>query len=847
MATVSWAFGVFPLLAMLLMGGGTGLPMSVPPLPEEPLPARIAPEQCLFYMSFSGTAQPDPKSRNQTEQLLAEPEVRYMMGEIERVIIRAATAGGKTDFGAALDELDKEAPGPGSKVKQTPVRPKLSPRNEPPVGDMLKWGKLLLTRPLAVFVSSVTIGQQGPDVQGGAALNAGADAANLKAALEKYQTLLPAPAEKVEVAGISCYRLKLGPGAPPVTWGTKGKWLLVGVGEGAIEGILQRAAGSPPKWLAALRKQLPVERVSTVTYVNVKKIIEQFAPLGGPHVAPVLSALGLDNVTALTAVTGLDREGFVSRSLLGVEGEPAGVFQLAAARPLTAKDLAPIPYDATIAVAARVNPDNALETMVKLVGKIEPRAQQEMTRELGQVEEALGIKLRDDVLQTLGDAWCAYNSPSEGGFVVTGLTLVVPVKDHQRLAATHARLLAQAKAGLRQEAERAPNRPSRRRANPRIEQFQFAGQEVYFFNAGSFEDLPFAPAWCLTEKELIVAAFPQQIKSYLSRGPGFKSLAAAPGVAELFEGGGPLALTYVNMPKLLEVVYPLLCIGGHAVAAELAREGIDLNLSVLPSAGAIARHLRPSIGAVRRTAAGIEFASRGTLPGSSMGSSLPMAAGLLLPAVSSARDAARRAQSMNNLRQISLAMLNYEAAHNGFPPAYIADKKTGKPLLSWRVAILPYIEQQALYEQFHLDEPWDSENNKKLAATVISVYRSPGSRAAPNMTNYLTVRGKDTAFPGKEGTRPADITDGMSNTIMVVEASDAKAVPWTKPDDFQYDEKQPMAGLLGLWPGGFQAALCDGSVRFISATIDAEVLRRMFKRNDGQMIDSEKVNETPRR
>jgi prepilin-type processing-associated H-X9-DG protein len=215
-------------------------------------------------------------------------------------------------------------------------------------------------------------------------------------------------------------------------------------------------------------------------------------------------------------------------------------------------------------------------------------------------------------------------------------------------------------------------------------------------------------------------------------------------------------------------------------------------------------------------------------------------AGLLLPAVQKAREAARRAQSMNNMKQIALAAFNYESAMGSFPAAYIADKKTGKPLLSWRVTILPYIEQDALYQQFHLDEPWDSEHNKKLLAAMPQIYRHPASTAAPGMTNYVTVRGKDTAFPGKDGIKLADITDGTSNTIMAVEVCDAKAVPWTKPDDFTYGEKNPAAGLGGLFPGGFNAAFCDGSVRFIASGVDAETLRRLFNRHDGQVVDPNK-------
>ena len=338
-----------------------------------------------------------------------------------------------------------------------------------------------------------------------------------------------------------------------------------------------------------------------------------------------------------------------------------------------------------------------------------------------------------------------------------------------------------------------------------------------------------------------MAAFPQQIKAFLSRGSDFKSLATVPAVAASFEGAsGPVNLFYFDGRRLLDHLYPLLCVGVQQLGRELARGGIDLNVSIVPSAPAILRHLRPSVSLTRRTDAGIEYISRGTLPGSSLSTTGGMAAGLLLPAVASARQSARRAQSMNNMKQIALAMIMYENANGHFPPAYIADKKTGKPLLSWRVAILPYLDQQALYDQFHLDEPWDSEHNKPLADMVVATYRSPASQAKPSMASYLTLRGKDTVFPGKGEIRMADITDGTSHTIMVVEVNDAKAVPWTKPDDLKYDEKNPAAGLGGLFPGGFNAAFCDGSVRFISNTIDAETLRNLFNRHDGKVIDQSK-------
>ena len=207
--------------------------------------------------------------------------------------------------------------------------------------------------------------------------------------------------------------------------------------------------------------------------------------------------------------------------------------------------------------------------------------------------------------------------------------------------------------------------------------------------------------------------------------------------------------------------------------------------------------------------------------------------------VDAVRDRAERESTsthlMNNLKQIGLAMHNYHDVHRTFPPAYQADA-SGRPLLSWRVLILPYLEQDALYREFHLDEPWDSDHNKKLIERIPAVYQSPGSAAGPGKTNYLTVRGPNTIFPGKDGVGMSDITDGTANTVLVVEASDQKAVVWTKPDDLEYNDADPAAGIMGLRREGFLATLCDGSAILIRSSLDSEVIRCLFLRNDGKSV-----------
>lgn len=213
---------------------------------------------------------------------------------------------------------------------------------------------------------------------------------------------------------------------------------------------------------------------------------------------------------------------------------------------------------------------------------------------------------------------------------------------------------------------------------------------------------------------------------------------------------------------------------------------------------------------------------------------------LLLPAVQAAREAARRAQGSNNLKQIGLAMQNHADVFKQFPPRAIY--KEGKPLLSWRVKILPFIEQNELYKEFHLDEPWDSEHNRQLIARMPPVYANPvldDKLIAAGMTDYLAPVGPNTAFKGEQGLGFAAFKDGTSNTVMVVEANADRAVIWTKPDDFEVDADNPLGGLGSIHPGGFSALYADGHVQFINNMIDPKVLLNLFNPNDGQVIPND--------
>jgi hypothetical protein len=208
--------------------------------------------------------------------------------------------------------------------------------------------------------------------------------------------------------------------------------------------------------------------------------------------------------------------------------------------------------------------------------------------------------------------------------------------------------------------------------------------------------------------------------------------------------------------------------------------------------------------------------------------------GLLLPAVQKVRSAASTMQSINNMKQMGVAFHSSADALGRLPGAAICDKN-GKPLLSWRVAILPYLEQNALYQQFKLAEPWDSPNNKPLIEKMPKIYADPRIPTKPGETVYKVFVGKEALFEWKEGKRFVEVTDGLSNTLMAAEAGDP--VIWTKPDDIEFDSTKKLPKLE--LPGGVKeiaVLMGDGSVRKIDLNrVSEKTLKIVIGIADGQV------------
>jgi RNA polymerase sigma factor (sigma-70 family) len=187
----------------------------------------------------------------------------------------------------------------------------------------------------------------------------------------------------------------------------------------------------------------------------------------------------------------------------------------------------------------------------------------------------------------------------------------------------------------------------------------------------------------------------------------------------------------------------------------------------------------------------------------------------------------------NNLKQVLLAFHNYLSV-NGRMPASATYGADGEPKLSWRVALLPFLEEADLYSQFHQDEPWDSPHNKALIARMPAVFQTPGTPPPQGETRIRGFAGKGAMFEGTQGVPIQDITDGTSNTVLVTVAGDS--TPWTRPGELPFVAGQPLPTLDDSDPEGIWLGFADGSARRVPKQTLNKMLRSLITRNGGEVI-----------
>ena len=211
---------------------------------------------------------------------------------------------------------------------------------------------------------------------------------------------------------------------------------------------------------------------------------------------------------------------------------------------------------------------------------------------------------------------------------------------------------------------------------------------------------------------------------------------------------------------------------------------------------------------------------------------------LVTVAAGKTRSAAMSAQSKNNMKQIGVAIYNYHFTYENLP---VGEKdgikfSEGSPLLSWRVHILPFIEQQELYDRFKLDEPWDSEHNIKLLNEMPFVYANPAQKGLQNKTVYRVPAGDNSILGGNSVIGLKDILDGTANSAMVLDVGPEMAIEWTKPDSLPIDAANVVSS-FGDLNKVITVLLSDGSVLDIPLSMENDKWKLFLDYKDGEALE----------
>lgn len=801
--------GFVEMFLVVLLGGLFGVPLSVPPGEPDPYLSRIAPAEPIYYTQWSGVEMPEgaiADQQNGTLRLLMEPEVRAFVEKADTLFLTFIE-----QMTNASDENQRIAG---------------------PLFSMI--GRQMLYRPTCGWVTDVELAEQGLTGEVVLMVNVSDQRKQIETLLEAFVTqILPAEygaqVEPMELNGSTYHRIVANPAMPSVIVGFVGDYLFIGAGDQSLESMLERGEQDPPAWLTQMQTDLAVDRPATIAYLDVTRVREGVEPFLGfvPELADMVESLGIENIQTYRCITGLHGDGYAIRTHVATDGELKAL-EFFSPAPITEDDLRRVPANTPAAISMKLDVLALAELLSPLVGvpfqDAAPQLSDEMSR-------TLGVDLDQLFNEVLGDTVTIYAAPEDGG-LISGWVAIVPVIEPMQ-----AQLVLENAFELLEEQSGGQVKP---------QMIEVDGVTMYLLEM--MPEAPFRFAVAVTETELVASVLPQAAMAHIRRAQSQESLADDPLIASAYtaddmQGGGLRLVLRVDHAEVIQLVYPFFAAFGASALDELEfPESVPVTMADFPSVGALTRHTKPSTIILFRDETGYRWEVRQTIPTGDMIAVLPALAMGYIPAISTAQQAAGRQASMNNLRQIALALHNFHDTYGGLPArASINDR--GKELLSWRVYILPYIEQQALYEQFHLDEPWDSEHNRALIPLMPATFAKPGVDPASGMTNYLgnaTERGIFTKAE-RAGQMPTglgfqNVLDGLSNTVMVVEVNDENQVIWTQPSDFDGLGMDTLARLIGNWKQGFLAGFGDGSVQSLRNDLDEDTLRRLFTRDDGEAI-----------
>ena len=786
--------------------------------------SSVAPESCLSWYQWSNPYRADASSANAVDRMMAEPEVDQFLTKL----------------------VDKLGQLPGILVPEQ--APRSIKESAATLGPHLV--NAILRKQGSVFVESFDLNdnQEPKNAKAGLVLELGDKADETMQAIVSALEGVGAPMRKSEAGAQSFVIVQVPPDGPfkEVYLAQQSGHLMAATSKEMIGEMIARfKAGKIAGWLKELRSGQSYQRIAGVGKVDIATLKEMLLPLGGPEAERTIKVLGLDNVKQLEMSAGYAKTDYEQRFALRFDGPPKGIFKALSDKGLTLEDISHFPEDSFLAAAMSVDGKKAFSEFQRILIQLDPNSAREMSNNLIEFQSATGIDLRG-AIENLGPTFAIHNGFGDG--IVSGAMLKASVEDSEDFESTIKNALGLAR-GM--SSDFSLNVESVEQNGKTIQQMQFGGVPV-----------PVQPSWYLDGNQVTISLFPSVLSAVTNTdlvSPLVKSKSFEPYLPLLKPESADTSVvgfSYSESKLSYEMVYGYTCMvsamGKNMMSGQVV-QGVPLTpqqiaeinelLSDLqiPSCRSVVRHLTPQVAVIRKESDAIVFESHSSVASGNVTMFAPgVAVGMLLPAVQQVRAAARRTHSANNLKQQSLAALNFESAHMHFPMGDGPVRKGGPPV-SWRVKILPFIEANNVYEQYNVDEPWDSETNLKVLEKMPEVYNNPASAAQPNHTVYRGIGGTSgilgvDAEGESRKTNFGQITDGSSNTIFILETPDEMAVPWTKPDGGIDPEKVKPWQMRGNHPGGFNAAFGDGSVHFLPVTIDEKTFKSLMMMNDGNAV-----------
>lgn len=666
------------------------------------------------------------------------------------------------------------------------------------------------------------------------------------------------------------------PEMPPNEWAiwTEGTHLVTVVSlPGGLDQILQVATGKAPnvtenpRWKSLrTHPKMEVSSLQWLDFARLLKLAEHLeipADEGGQPlpVTELYQLLKINTLEAVVAHSGFQGESIISESQLQwAEPRPRWISS-DTVKPMTFAELPPFPARTTMFYASRTNVpvivDDALQTAEMLAARLSPNAIEELRRMQVEVIESLGLDWKSELLDTLGDTLLVFNDESAVPFL-PNVAVAISLKDHEQLAATLDLLL-----GRFEEVREQAGLPVEIRTR------QMSGREAHVVQ---IRQVPVAPTYCVDKDWLIIGLTPQIVDGFFKRIDGKQAGWKPQGKVVEHLAKLPQSFTDISYSDPRETVKgylnmaPLAFLGLQQLQANGEVPELPFGVEDLPSAEDVTAPLFPNLSVGVTDDKGVKWYSNQSfgLPAGGLSVESTAVAGvmvaLLLPAVQQAREAARRSQAKNNLKQFGLAIHNYHDTYNKIPEAAVPNEKLAlDKRIGWTYSLLPYIDQSALFNVIDATKAWDAQT-APVAEVRIQMLKDPGTAESNppqkyGVSHYIGFAGvgadtlelkqhnnKTGMFGYNRTTRFRDIADGMSNTMMVGEAYKDFA-PWmqAKGSIRALTTKPYIGGPDGIGRPGYekkmvQVLMGDGSVRTISADIDPTTFEALSTVAGGEVI-----------